>query len=577
MDLTLILFERLGLLLVVAFVLTRIPEFQSILYREFSLRMSILHAGVFGLFGIAGNLTGVIINDDFTVTRTFIWSVGEGELIVSSSLVAIVIAGLLGGPIVGLGAGLIAGTHLFFLGGVGFLATSLVNPITGLLAGFTARFFSQERVISPIKALFIGIFPPILLIHLLLIFDSQEIDMVAMVNVIGLPVVLSNSIAIAIFTAMIAIVLREQENEAALATKQALSIAEDALPFLKKDSFQEQAEGIANLLYNQLKLAAVTVTNKQVIMAHCGLGAGHHRVGNPITTEIARQAIDTKQLIVSKSKAEINCERDDCPLEAVIIIPIMETEDAVGLIKLYFRKAQHIRPVELMLAEGLGQLISNQLKTIKGEKLELHNRDLVLRNLQAQINPHFLFNTLHMIAALFRKDPEKARHLTIQLATFMRFNIKLVQVQLVPLEKEFEHVQAYIDIIQTRFASRINIVLQSEEFPNLYLPPSSIQPLVENSVQHGLGDVIEGGRIEVRIERNGDKVRISVRDNGLGFSEQNLTQVGQVQFEEKQNGGTGLYNVNQRLINLIGETACLQIRNLPAGGSEVSFNIPYNV
>ncbi|WP_245975462.1 LytS/YhcK type 5TM receptor domain-containing protein [Oceanobacillus chungangensis] len=577
MDLTLILFERLGLLLVVAFVLTRIPEFRSILYREFSLKMSILHAFVFGLFGIAGTLTGVIINGDFTISRAFIWSVGEGELIVSSSLVAIVIAGLLGGPVVGLGAGLIAGLHLFFLGGVGSFANSLVNPITGLLAGFTARFFSQERVISPIKALFIGIFPPILLIHLLLIFDSQEMDMIAMVNVIGLPIVLSNSIAIAIFTAMIAIVLREQENEAALATKQALNIAEDALPFLKKDSFQEQAEGIANLLYDQLKLAAVTVTNKHVIMAHCGLGAGHHRVGNPITTEIARQAIDTKQLLVSKSRAEINCEQEDCPLEAVIIIPIMEAEDAVGLIKLYFRKAQHIRPVELMLAKGLGQLISNQLKTIKGEKLELHNRDLVLRNLQAQINPHFLFNTLHMIAALFRKNPEKARHLTVQLATFMRFNIKLVQVQLVPLEKEFEHVQAYIDIIQTRFTSRIKInVWQLEEYPNLYLPPSSIQPLVENSVQHGLGDVMEGGRIEVRIERNGDNVRISVQDNGLGFSVESITQAGHMQFEENQNGGTGLYNVNQRLMSLIGDTASLQIRNLPAGGSEVSFNIPYN-
>ncbi len=146
------------------------------------------------------------------------------------------------------------------------------------------------------------------------------------------------------------------------------------------------------------------------------------------------------------------------------------------LIKLYFRKPQHIGPVELMLAEGLGQLIANQLKTIKAERLELHTRDAELSNLQAQINPHFLFNTLHMIAALFRKDPEKARHITVQLAQFMRFNLKLVSTQLVPLEKETEHVKAYIEIIQTRFTSRLQIYFFTAE-RNL----SPVNPAVINS------------------------------------------------------------------------------------------------
>lgn len=575
-ELTLILFERLGLLLVIAFVLTRIRGFRSILYHEFSFKMSIIHACVFGLFGVAGTITGVIIDSDFTVIRGFVWSVSDDQLVVSSSLVAIVIAGLLGGPLVGFGAGLIAGGHLFFLGGVGVIANCLVNPITGLLAGYTARFFSQERVISPVKALFIGIFPPILFIHLLLIFDSQNREMITMVNQIGLPIVLSNSIAIAIFTAMVAIVLREQENEAALATKQALNIAEEALPFLKKDSFQDSAEGLANLLYDRLKLAAVTVTNKHVIMAHKGLGADHHVVGNPITTSISRRAIDTKQMLIGTSQAEIRCDHKRCPFEAVIIIPIIEITETIGLIKLYFRKAQHIRPVELVLAEGLGQLIANQLKTMKAERLEIHNRDAELRNLQAQINPHFLFNTLHMIAALFRKDPEKARHITVQLALFMRFNIKLVQMQLVPLEKECEHVQAYISIIQSRFSSRLQINFsQTADVGFPLIPPSSIQPLVENCVQHGLGDVTEGGQIDVQIERIGASIRIGVRDNGHGFPEDILKQAGQKLLMKNQNGGTGLYNVNQRLINLLGDEARLHVSNLSDHGSEVYFQIPY--
>ena len=106
---------------------------------------------------------------DTSVINLVIFPVEDHQLIVSMSLVAIVIAGLLGGPILGLGAGVITGIHLLFLGGVGGLANALVNPITGLLAGLTARFFSNERVISPLKALFIGVFPPVLHMQLLLI------------------------------------------------------------------------------------------------------------------------------------------------------------------------------------------------------------------------------------------------------------------------------------------------------------------------------------------------------------------------------------------------------------------------
>lgn len=573
--LTIILFERLGLLLVLAFVLTRIPGFRSLLYREFSRRMSFVHACMFGLFGIAGTVTGIVIEDS-TIIREFVWSVADGQMVVSSSLVAIVIAGLLGGPVVGLGAGLIAGTHLFYLGGVGFIANSLVNPLTGLLAGLTARFFSQERVISPMKALFIGVFPPILQMQLLLIFEPHNDDIISIVNTIGLPLVLSNSIAIAIFTAMIGIALREQENEAALATKKALTIAEEALPFLKKDSSREMAAGIAGLFYDRLELAAVSVTNEKEVLAHKGLGADHHRVGDQPMMSLSRQALDSKRMQVAYSHSEIQCKDENCPLEAAIIIPIMDANDATGLIKFYFKKAQHIRPVELMLAQGLGQLISNQLNSIATEKLKTHVRDAELRNLQAQINPHFLFNTLHLIAALFRKDPEKARYITVQLAHYMRFNIGLVSASLVHMEKEFQHVKAYMEIIQTRFSSRLQIHFsQPDGVTQVLIPPSTIQPLVENSVQHGLRNVTSGGIIKVTIEQAGPTVKIAVCDNGCGFPDDILTLVGEESLTERENGGAGLFNVNQRLISLLGDTARLHIRNLPNGGSEVSFTIPY--
>lgn len=575
-NLTIVLFERLGLLLIIAFVMTRAPGFQSLLYRNYNVKMSLVHTGVFGLFGIASTIIGIVIHADGGFSHQLvIFPLEEGQLIVSMSLVAIVIAGLLGGPILGFGAGVITGIHLLFLGGVGAVANALVNPLTGLLAGLTARFFSNERVISPLKALFIGVFPPVLHMQLLLIMYTDQIDMIALVNTIGLPLVLSNSAAIAIFTAMIGIVLREQENEAALASKQALTIAKEALPFLKKDSPFEVANGLAHLLYSRLRLAAVSITDDKEVLAHKGLGEDHHQFGDPITAQLAQRAIKLKKLQVTDVESDSICTQKKCGLEAAIFIPIIEDDQVTYLITFYFRKAEHISPVEMMMAQGLGQFISDQLNMLGAEKQKVHIRDAELRNLQAQINPHFLFNTLQLIAGLYRENPANARYLTLQLASYMRFNLRLVSKSLVELEKECDHAAAYTSIIQERFKGRLDIhFIKPDDLSNIYIPPSTIQPLIENSVQHGLKNRAEGAKIDIRIEKEFDRLVVVVRDNGTGFPTDVLPIVSLQPLGSDDHNGTGIFNVNQRLVHLLGESARLHIRNLSSGGSEVKFSIP---
>lgn len=148
-DITVILFERIGLLLIVAFVLTRIPNFKELIYREYTIKMTVIHAFMFGLFAIASSHFGIVITNGEVINQNFVFSVEPNEMMVSLSLIAVVIAGLLGGPVVGLGAGIIAGIDLAFIGGIGWFANILVNPLTGLLAGLAGRFFSKARVISP--------------------------------------------------------------------------------------------------------------------------------------------------------------------------------------------------------------------------------------------------------------------------------------------------------------------------------------------------------------------------------------------------------------------------------------------
>jgi two-component system sensor histidine kinase LytS len=574
-NLTIILFERMGLLLIFAFMLTRIPYFRYLLDRELGLKTTIYHSVVFGIFAIAGAQAGVVITEAGITAHLWMFQLNSGEMLVSSGLVAVVIAGLLGGPYVGLGTGLIVAVYLQFLGGEMVFANSLVNPLAGLLAGLMARFFSQERVIAPGKALFIGMFIPILHMALLLISTNNPEATIELVNTIGIPLVVTNSVAIAVFTAMIRVALTEKEQEAAIETKRALNIAEQALPHLKQGFHAETATKIAHMLHEELKVAAVSLTDTRVVLAHVGLGDDHHRHGEPIQTGISRKALESENIQIAHEREQIQCADRNCRLEAAIIVPIRQSGEKIGLIKLYFRRSQQIRAVETALAQGLGKLISHQLDAVAAEKLKVLIQEAELRNLQAQINPHFLFNTLHSIDVLIRRDPKMARHLIVQLGYFMRSNIKLTSESLISLDDELKHLKAYLEIVKVRFADQLTIRYDIEEgLTETWIPPFTLQPLVENSIQHGLKNVENGGEIIVRIRANERTVKVEIQDNGGGISDDLISRLGSHPLKGGDGNGMGIYNVNQRLIGLCGDNAHLQYENRAVGGCVVFFHIP---
>ncbi|HET7578684.1 MAG TPA: LytS/YhcK type 5TM receptor domain-containing protein [Bacillales bacterium] len=578
-QLTIVLFERIGMLLVFAFMLTRIPSFRYLLDREIGVKTVIYHSIIFGIFGIAAAQAGVVLSDGQITSHLWTLQLSDGQTLVGSTLVAVVIAGLLGGPYVGLGAGLIVAVYLQYLGGETVMASSVANLLAGLLAGFTARFFSQERVIAPEKALFIGMFTPILHMCLLLIFTSAPPHAIRLVNEIGLPLVITNSVAIAIFTAMIRVALNEQEQGAALETTRALKIAEKTLPHLKRGFHYETAQTIAELLYGELKITAVSLTNTEKVLAHVGSGDDHHKRGQPLQTILSEQALETGEIQIAYERSQIQCSNERCPLQAAIIVPIWQSGEVAGLIKLYFQRSQQIRAIEIALARGLGKLISHQLDVAAAENMKALIQDAELRNLQAQINPHFLFNTLHSIDVLVRINPKLARHLIVQLSHLMRSNLSLTSTSLIPLEKEVKHLQAYLEIVKVRFADQLEVLFSMEDgLCQTQIPPFTLQPLVENSIEHGLKDVEAGGRIEIVVKRSNAAVQVEIRDNGNGIPAPILLKLGKqplytTENREKDNG-TGIYNVHQRLISLLGEGAGLHFENRPGGGCTVSFQIP---
>ncbi|RXZ80386.1 response regulator [Paenibacillaceae bacterium] len=191
--------------------------------------------------------------------------------------------------------------------------------------------------------------------------------------------------------------------------------------------------------------------------------------------------------------------------------------------------------------------------------------------LQAQIHPHFLFNTLNTIMALSEIDTEKMRSLGDAFASFLEISFDFLNTgQLVELSHELRLVEAYLYIETERFAGRLAVVWEVEPNINLLLPPLSIQPLVENAVKHGLLSLRKGGSVHIRMARQSSFTLIEVRDDGKGMEQAMVDQL--LHPTMKGKGGIGIVNTNRRLIQLYGQG--LSIISKPNEGTTVSFVIP---
>ena len=194
-----------------------------------------------------------------------------------------------------------------------------------------------------------------------------------------------------------------------------------------------------------------------------------------------------------------------------------------------------------------------------------------LRALQAQINPHFLFNAINTIVSLIRSEPEKGRNLLLHLGTFYRNNLQSGAIS-VPLATEINHIKSYLEIEQARFGERLEIRYEIEEGLNLSIPPLLLQPLVENAVIHGIQPLPEGGCITIKASSMGKGIILSVNDNGQGLNQNANNRC--MDPEDERTDSIGLNNIRQRLINTYGPSADLQLECSGEKGTTAKIFIP---
>jgi two-component system LytT family sensor kinase len=186
--------------------------------------------------------------------------------------------------------------------------------------------------------------------------------------------------------------------------------------------------------------------------------------------------------------------------------------------------------------------------------------------LASQINPHFLFNTLTSISSLIRSDPETARTLIVKLSGLLRRLLRS-QDHFVTLREELDAIDEYLDIESMRFGPKLKIEKDiSLDVLDVVVPSMILQPLVENSIKHGLSRKVGDGRILIRSHRQNGHAIIEVIDDGLGMPEEGL--------EYAMRGGIGLRNVNERLQVIYGKNYRLQVESNPGQGTCARVEIP---
>jgi signal transduction histidine kinase len=205
-----------------------------------------------------------------------------------------------------------------------------------------------------------------------------------------------------------------------------------------------------------------------------------------------------------------------------------------------------------------------RVKEVRSATLETRLMESQLQALQQQLQPHFLFNTLHAISTLVHRDPDKADLMVERLSDLLRVTLRKVGVQEVELAEELEYLRAYLDIEQIHFGDRLRVEYRIDAAAMDALVPTLIlQPLVENAIRHGLEPMTKRGTLTIDAQADGDTLWLRVRDDGAGLPK-----------TWRRREGVGLSNTRSRLDRLYGEEAAITVRENPGGGVLVDVYVP---
>ena len=351
-------------------------------------------------------------------------------------------------------------------------------------------------------------------------------------------------------------------------TNKTLSLASQTLVYMRGGLSEQNCQEVCNILLPECQAMAVAMTDDKFVLGYAGAHAEAFPIGSAIHTPATHRVLASQTVEVFRS-SEAFASASNPLIPAGIVAPLVVRGVSVGTLKLYYESDVLIDETQRAIAEGLAQLLSTQLSIAELDRqVELATK-AELQALQAQINPHFLFNTINTIASLIRTDPARARVLLREFAAFYRQTLENSN-DLIPLDRELQQTMRYFAFEQARFgAERVRLEADIDDFGDLRVPSFIIQPIVENAVNHAMP--AEGQlNIDISIEEAGDDVVITVADDGVGMSEEQARRLLQNASASEKGTGIALKNVDARLRAVFGPGSGVSVSSQIGKGTQVT-------
>ncbi|WP_026971680.1 sensor histidine kinase [Aliagarivorans marinus] len=554
--LLLALAQQMSVFLVVAYLLSKTPIFLPLTNLSPRLPNTVTIYLLFSAFCALGSYFGVLVGDAIANTRA----------------IGAVLGGLFGGPTIGYMVGLTGGLHRYYMGGFTDLACAVSTTAEGLLGGLVhyyvrRRSHRSEDLFSPLLAFTVTLVAEAMQMGLILLIAKPYDQALELVKQIALPMLLANSCGAALFMMMIRDRRRIYDKYTSYSSTKALRLAQRMVGVFREGFNNKSAEKIAKVIYQEIGVSAVAITNTKEVLAFTGMGSDHHKAGMPISTGQTTLAIQENRVVFANGlEDQYQCSiRDNCPLGSALVVPIRGAEnEVIGTVKLYESKRRLFLNINRALGEGIASVLTEQLTVSRYLQQKQLLTEAELKAAKAQISPHFLFNALNTISAVVRRDADASRSLIADLALFLRNNLKSNQ-QLNSVASELEHTMAYLHIEQVRFADRLEVDVDiHNDLMQQVLPSFSLQPLVENAIKHGTSKLLETGKLKIYSREHSGIQQIVVEDNA------GLYQQPEAPSEE----GLGMHIVDMRLRHEFGGEYCLKVESEPQQFTRMVISLP---
>ena len=471
-------------------------------------------------------------------------------------------------PVVGGLVGLTGGLHRYSMGGMTALSCMISTIVEGLLGGLVHSYMIKrgrpDKVFSPFTAGAITFVAEMAQMAIILLIARPFDDALHLVSSIAAPMMVTNTVGAALFMRILLDKRAMFEKYTSAFSATALKVAASTEGILRQGFNEENSMKVAQVLYKELDIGAVAITDREKLLAFTGTGDDHHLPGKPISSAYTLRAIETGEVVYADgNEVPYRCSlHPQCKLGSTLVIPLRgENQRVMGTIKLYEAKNRLFSSINRTLGEGIAQLLSAQILAGQYERQKALLTQSEIKLLHAQVNPHFLFNALNTLKAVIRRDSDQAAQLVQFLSTFFRKNLKRPS-EIVTLADEIEHVNAYLQIEKARFQSRLQVSLSvPDDLAYQHLPAFTLQPIVENAIKHGTSQLLGSGEIMISASRFNRHLVLDIEDNaGL--------------YEASASGGLGMSLVDKRLRAHFGDDCGITVACEPDRYTRITLRLP---